>query len=81
MLRKFLNAQEALEFLCSLDDSGLDDKDNELVILPPDHNAMSDTENIDESSTRKIEETMGDDQCITQDTNVHYIRSLIWKRS
>ncbi|GBL79292.1 hypothetical protein AVEN_108855-1 [Araneus ventricosus] len=56
MPRKFLTVQEALNCLWTLDDSDLDDIDNELVILP---------EDTDDSSTRKIEETMCDDQCIT----------------
>ncbi|GBN94103.1 hypothetical protein AVEN_182666-1 [Araneus ventricosus] len=70
MPSKFLTAQEALDFLWTLDDSDLDDIDNELVILPPDIDALSDTEDIDDSSTWKMEETMCDDQGIT---NVHYI--------
>lgn len=38
MLGKFLTAQEAFDFLCTLDENGdsdLVDLDNELVILPP----------------------------------------------
>ncbi|GBL83419.1 hypothetical protein AVEN_110717-1 [Araneus ventricosus] len=73
MPRKFLTAQEALDFLWTLDDSDLDDIDNELVILPPDTDALRDTEDINDSSTRKVEETMCDDQYITNDTNAHYI--------
>ncbi|GBO27671.1 hypothetical protein AVEN_255980-1, partial [Araneus ventricosus] len=52
------NAQEALDFLWTLDDSDLDDIDNELVILPPDIDALSDTEDIDDSSVWKMEETI-----------------------
>ncbi|GBM28755.1 hypothetical protein AVEN_177971-1, partial [Araneus ventricosus] len=40
-------------------DSDLDDINNGLVKLPPDPDALSDNE---DSSTRKIEETMRDDQ-------------------
>ncbi|GBN40315.1 hypothetical protein AVEN_155472-1 [Araneus ventricosus] len=72
MPRKFLTEQEALHFVKTLDDSDLDDIDNELVILFPDTNALSETEDIDDSSTREIEEIMCDDQFSTNDTNVHY---------
>ncbi|GBM21689.1 hypothetical protein AVEN_248513-1 [Araneus ventricosus] len=64
---------EALDFLWTSDESDLHDIDNELVILTPDPDAMSDTEDTDYLSTRKIEETMCDGQCITDDTNLHYI--------
>ncbi|GBL74868.1 hypothetical protein AVEN_243711-1 [Araneus ventricosus] len=73
MPRKFLTGQEALDFLWTLDGSDLDDIDNELVILPPDPDALSDTEDIDDSSMRKIVETICADQCITNVTNVYYI--------
>ncbi|GBM58208.1 hypothetical protein AVEN_194024-1 [Araneus ventricosus] len=73
MTREFLSAEEALDFLWTSDGIDLDDIDNESVILPPDPNALSNTEDIDDSSTRKIEETTYDNQCITNDTNVHYI--------
>ncbi|GBM03189.1 hypothetical protein AVEN_70607-2-1, partial [Araneus ventricosus] len=59
--------------LGTLDDSDLDDINIELVILPPAPDALSDNEDIDDSSTRKIEETMCDNQCITNDKNVHHI--------
>ncbi|GBM77602.1 hypothetical protein AVEN_165629-1 [Araneus ventricosus] len=68
--REFLTVQEALDFLWTLDDNDLDDIDNKLVILPPDPEALSDIEDIDDPSMRKIEETMRYAQCIT---NVHYI--------
>ncbi|GBM68240.1 hypothetical protein AVEN_268721-1 [Araneus ventricosus] len=71
-----LRAEEALDFLWALDDSDLDDIDNQLVILPPDTDALSDTEDIDDSSTRKIEETICDEQYIyvaTIDSMVHYV--------
>ncbi|GBN37435.1 hypothetical protein AVEN_2688-1 [Araneus ventricosus] len=64
--RKFLIAQEALDILWTLDDSHLDVIDNELVILNPDPDALSDAEDIDDSSTRKIE-NMCDDQYITHE--------------
>ncbi|GBL72635.1 hypothetical protein AVEN_127890-1 [Araneus ventricosus] len=53
---KFLTAKEALKCLRSLDDNDLDNIDNEFVILPQDSDALSDTEDIDDSSTKKIEE-------------------------
>ncbi|GBN61361.1 hypothetical protein AVEN_180203-1 [Araneus ventricosus] len=59
---KFLTAQEALEFLWTLYNSDLDGIDNELVIVPPDPDALRDTKDIDDSSRRKIEETMRGDQ-------------------
>ncbi|GBN88043.1 hypothetical protein AVEN_111742-1 [Araneus ventricosus] len=70
MPRKFLTAQEGLDLLWTSDGSGLEDIDNELVIVPSDADALSDTGDIDDSSTIKIEETMCDDQCFT---NVHYM--------
>ncbi|GBN88146.1 hypothetical protein AVEN_122306-1 [Araneus ventricosus] len=66
-----LQVMQALSW--TLDVSDLDDKNNKLVILSPDPDALSDTKDIDDSSTRKIEETMCDDECITHDTNVDYI--------
>lgn len=59
MPRKFLTAYKAMNFCWTLDDSDdsdLVDSENDLVILLPDPNALSDTEEIDYSSTRKIEE-------------------------
>lgn len=61
MSRKFLTTQEALEFLWTLDDSDFEDADNELVILPPEPDALSDTEEIDDSSLRKVEEIITDE--------------------
>lgn len=61
MSRKFLTTQEALDFLWTLDDSDFEDNDNELVIVPPDPDLMSDTEEIDDSSVRKVEEIMCDE--------------------
>ncbi|GBM32306.1 hypothetical protein AVEN_197072-1 [Araneus ventricosus] len=58
MPRKLLTAQEDLEFLQNLDGSFLDDIDSELVILHPDPDALCGTEDVDDSSTRKIEETI-----------------------
>lgn len=59
-----LSAQEVLDCLWTLndhDDSDLFDIDNELVILPSDTDALSDTEKIYDSSTTKLEETMRDE--------------------
>ncbi|GBN56303.1 hypothetical protein AVEN_117553-1 [Araneus ventricosus] len=44
MSRKFLTELKTLDFLWTLDDSDLDDMNNELVILPPDPDALSDIE-------------------------------------
>ncbi|GBN16222.1 hypothetical protein AVEN_212579-1 [Araneus ventricosus] len=41
-----------------------DDIDNGLVILPLDPDELIDTEDIDDSSTRKIKETVCDEQYI-----------------
>ncbi|GBM20156.1 Fatty acid synthase, partial [Araneus ventricosus] len=60
--------EEAQDFLGTLDDKDFDDIEDELLILPPHTDALIDTENIEISSTRKMEETMCDAQCIT---NVH----------
>lgn len=57
MVRKFLTAEEALEYMNSLSDEELDDP--EMIIIPPE--AVSDEEEIDDSVTnRNIEETCGD---------------------
>ncbi|GBM38329.1 hypothetical protein AVEN_158356-1 [Araneus ventricosus] len=53
--------------------SDLDGIDNELFILPPCPDALRDTEDTDDSSTRKIEETMCDDQCFANNTDLLYI--------
>ncbi|GBN99461.1 hypothetical protein AVEN_213539-1 [Araneus ventricosus] len=66
----YAHIKEALDFFGTLDDSDLDDIDTEFAILPSDPDALSNTEDIDDSSTRKIEETMCDDQYII---NVHCI--------
>lgn len=61
MSRKFLTAQEALDFLWTLDDSDFEAADNELVISPPEPDSLSDTEEIDGSSLRKVEEVVSDE--------------------
>ena len=59
MVRKLLTAEEALEYMNSLSDEELDDP--EMIIIPPEADAVSDEEEIDDSVTnRNIEETCGD---------------------
>lgn len=58
MPSKFFTALEALEFLCMLennDDSDLVYLENLLVYLSTNHDGQSDTDEIYDSSTRKIE--------------------------
>ncbi|GBO12583.1 hypothetical protein AVEN_170632-1 [Araneus ventricosus] len=59
MTRKFLTAEESLEYMNSLSDQEFDDP--AMIIIPPEPNAVSDEEEIDDSITNcNIVETCGD---------------------
>ena len=62
---KFLTVQKALDILWTLDDSDVEDANNDLVILSPDPDSLSDTEETDNSSERKVEEIVSDENCIS----------------
>lgn len=66
MSGKFLTAKEIFNFLWNLDNNvynDLVDTDNELVTLHPDADALKETEEIDDSPTKKIKERVCDYLC------------------
>lgn len=91
MAKKFKTAEEALEYMNSLSDEELDDP--EMIIIPPEPDAVSDEEEIDDSITNCNEiKTSGDPEIldtagtieilpkICEETSKENIKPPIWKK-